>query len=455
MRILIVDDEAKLRTEVRYILEEEGYAVDEAAEGHEALSRIRNVSYSVVLLDIRMPGLSGIDLIERIRDINTELPIIMISAYANIENIVGSVKNGAIDFIEKPYREERLLFSISSILEKQDLYTKNRALSRNIKSLQKQVSSIPQIIGESAEIKRLKDSISQAARHDVTVLITGESGTGKELVAQSIFINSQNFEHKMLTLNCASIQENLIESELFGHRKGAFTGAVKDRDGLFKSASGGTLFLDEIGEMPLGTQAKLLRALESQRILPVGADLEEDISVKLIAATNKNLEEEVSRGRFREDLFYRLDYLRIHTPPLRSHPEDIPLNATHFIKEFCFAHNSPLKKLSPDAVKVLQNHDWPGNVRELKNVLVKLITGNESETISALSVEFFLGKQPSGITKTTPFERTLRDATADFQKQFILEALNQNDGNVTETARVLGENRSHFYRRLKKLQIVF
>jgi two-component system nitrogen regulation response regulator NtrX len=364
--ILIIDDEKAILKTLSEILSFEGYKVDEAADGEEGIKKFKDKSFDLVLCDIKMPKLDGIEFLEKAREINADIPIIMISGHGNIETAVEAVKKGAYDYISKPPDLNRLLITIRNAMDKSTLVTETKVLKRK-------ASKVQDMIGKSAPIKKIKDTIEKVAPTDARVLVTGENGAGKELVARWIHEKSNRATGPIVEVNCAAIPTELIESELFGHEKGSFTSAVKQRIGKFESANGGTLFLDEIGDMSIGAQAKVLRALQEGKITRVGADRDINVDVRVIAATNKDLLKEVELKNFRLDLYHRLSVILIHVPSLNDRREDIPLLVEKFLSDICTEYGTATKAISAEAVALLQQYNWTGNIRELRNVVERLI----------------------------------------------------------------------------------
>jgi DNA-binding NtrC family response regulator len=363
--ILVVDDEVSIRATLKEILEYEKFSVDEAADGAEALQKIANKSYDLILCDIKMPKMDGIEVLKSIMN-TTDIPVVMISGHGTIDTAVEAIKLGAFDYIAKPLDLNRLLITIRNALDRSILITETKVLKRKI-------NKNWEMIGESEGIKMVKDMIERVAQTDARVLITGENGTGKELVARWLHEKSNRANSTFIEVNCAAIPSELIESQLFGHEKGSFTSAIKQRKGDFELADGGTLFLDEIGDMSLSAQAKVLRALQENKITRVGGEKEISVNVRVIAATNKNLVEEIDRRNFREDLYHRLSVILIHVPPLHERKEDIPLLANHFIKDICESQGKPPMKIDQSAITELQKIRWTGNIRELRNVIERLV----------------------------------------------------------------------------------
>lgn len=367
-KVLIVDDEKSIRKTLRDILEFEKYDVDEAVDGLECVVKIKQNKYDVIVLDIKMPKMDGMDALDRIQALAAETPVVMISGHATIDTAVEAVKKGAFDFISKPPDLNRLLITLRNALDKSSLITEKKVLQRKILK-----TDTPEIIGESECIQHIKETIERVAPTDARVLVTGQNGTGKELVARWIHNKSPRAEKPIVEVNCAAIPSELIESELFGHEKGAFTSAVKQRIGKFEQANGGTIFLDEIGDMSLSAQAKVLRALQENKITRVGGDKEISVDVRVIAATNKDLLKQIAMGRFREDLYHRLAVIIIDVPPLNKRVDDIPLLVDHFTTSICRDYGISKKEFDRKALKKLQSFEWTGNIRELRNVVERLI----------------------------------------------------------------------------------
>ncbi len=373
--ILVIDDEKSIRNTLQEVLEYEKHKVDLATNGTEGLELFSNSSYDMVLCDIKMPGMDGIEVLEKLHEKASDVPVIMISGHGNIDTAVEAIKKGAYDFIEKPLDLNRLLVTIRNATERNDLVTETRVLKRKI-------SKTFEIVGESSAITRVKEIIERVAPTDARVLITGDNGTGKELVARWLHEKSQRASMPFVEVNCAAIPSELIESELFGHEKGAFTSAIKQRKGKFEQAHGGTLFLDEVGDMSLSAQAKVLRALQEHKVSRVGSDKDIEVDVRVITATNKNLKEEIAQKNFREDLYHRLSVIIIQVPALKERLEDIPLLAEYFIEQICTEYGRPKTIIQPDAIKDLQKMNWTGNIRELRNVLERLIILCDKEITS-------------------------------------------------------------------------
>lgn len=371
-KILIVDDERAIRNTLKEILEYENHQVDEAIDGAEGWEKIKNGSYDILLSDIKMPKMDGTELLDKVIAQGIDCPVIMISGHGTIETAVECIKKGAYDFIAKPLDLNRLMITMRNALDKSDLI-------QETKILKKKVNKTVDMVGESPAIRKVKDMIERVAPTDARILITGPNGTGKELVARWVHAKSQRGASPLIEVNCAAIPSELIESELFGHEKGAFTSAVKQRKGQFELADGGTLFLDEIGDMSLSAQAKVLRALQENKITRVGGEKEISVDVRIIAATNKNLREEIEKGQFREDLYHRLSVIIIEVPSLNERKEDIPLLADYFLELICGDYGMPVKKITQEAISELQKHNWTGNIREFRNVVERLIILSNKE----------------------------------------------------------------------------
>ncbi|MRN17126.1 sigma-54-dependent Fis family transcriptional regulator [Riemerella anatipestifer] len=379
-KILIVEDEKAISGLLKNILSEEvkDYEILVADDGLEAYKLIEKEDFSLVISDIKMPKVSGTELLQKVLEIKPDTAFVMIPAHGDINTAVQCLKQGAYDFIEKPIDLNRLITSVRNTLERKELKASNQILKKENTQLKKKVNKKYQMIGSSEALKKIQDMIDKVAPSDARVLITGPNGAGKELVAHALHSQSERSKGPMVEVNCAAIPSELIESELFGHMKGSFTGAVKDKSGKFEQANGGTIFLDEIGDMSLVAQAKVLRALQEHKVSPVGSDKEIKIDVRVLAATNKNLQKEIEEGRFREDLYHRLSVIEIQVPALNDRKEDIPLLVEHFAQNIASENGSPVKEFSKEALKALQNYDWTGNIRELRNVVERLIILGEN-----------------------------------------------------------------------------
>ena len=383
-KVLIVDDDKSIRRTLRDILEFEKYKVEESPDGLDAIVKIKQNSYDVIILDIKMPKMDGMEAIERIQLLSPDTPVVMISGHGNIDTAVEAVKKGAFDFIQKPPDLNRLLITLRNAMDKSSLITEKKVLQRKVKKVQ-----VQEIVGDSAPIKQILNTIERVAPTDARVLVTGQNGTGKELVARWLHAKSKRSDHPIIEVNCAAIPSELIESELFGHEKGSFTSAHKQRVGKFELANGGTLFLDEIGDMSLSAQAKVLRALQENRITRVGGDKSIPVDVRVVAATNKNLRAEISQGKFREDLYHRLAVIIVDVPSLNERASDIPILVDHFIQIICNEYGIAKKSIAPQAVKNLAKVNWTGNIRELRNVVERLIILS-GDTISKKDVDDYV-----------------------------------------------------------------
>jgi two-component system, NtrC family, nitrogen regulation response regulator NtrX len=446
-KILIVDDEASIRKSLKGILEDEGYTTSQAESGEACLELVRQQAFDVVLLDIWLPGIDGLETLEKIRDLEGAPEVIMISGHGTIETAVRATKLGAFDFLEKPLSLEKTLILVKNAVDSRRLRDENRDLKR-------QLTPKSVIVGDSVPMKALRQQIQIMAPTNGRVLIYGESGTGKELVAHAIHLQSTRRDAMFVEVHCAAIPEDLIESELFGHRRGSFAGAITDKDGTFQKAHGGTLFLDEVGDMSLKTQAKVLRTLDEQRFVPVGGNEAITVDVRVIASTNKDLEDEISKGNFREDLFYRLNVIPFSVPPLREHVEDVPLLVRHFLKEFSTTYGRRPREITEDAMDVLLRYSWPGNVRELRNVIERIVIMNPTTLrFERKHLPQLLRRDGSRRGAGAEFS-TLHQARAAYERDYILKKLDENHGNVSRTAEVLGLERSHLYRKMKTLGIV-
>jgi two-component system nitrogen regulation response regulator NtrX len=444
--ILIVDDESTIRQSLQGVLEDEGYQISLAESGEECLDILRKHAFDLALLDVWLPGMDGLETLEKIREIENAPEIIMISGHGTIETAVRATKLGAYDFLEKPLSIDKTVILIKHAIDARRLRQENRDLKR-------QLAPRGVIAGESIPMKALRQQIQIMAPTNGRVLIYGESGTGKELVANAIHANSLRKDEMFVEVNCAAIPEDLIESELFGHRKGSFPSANNDKEGKLQKAHGGTLFLDEIGDMSLKTQSKVLRTLDEQRFSPLGSEEPITVDVRVIASTNKDLEEEISKGNFREDLFYRLNVIPFSVPPLRERKEDIPLLARYFLKDFSATYGRRPREITDDAIDTLMRYSWPGNVRELRNVIERIVIMNPTTT------RFERKHLPplvyrDGTRRAAGVEfSTLHQVRSAYERDYILKKMDENHGNVSRTAEVLGLERSHLYRKMKTLGI--
>ncbi len=448
-RILVVDDEAAILHSLSGVLEDEGYEVATASSGEQALERMEADDPDLVLLDVWLPGKDGLETLAALRERYADLPVLMMSGHGTIETAVKATKLGAFDFIEKPLNLDKVLLAIENALRASRLAQENRYLREHAQR--------PYTMeGGSPALTELREQIRVVGPTRASVLITGENGSGKELVARAIHAASRRADGPFVEVNCAAIPEELIESELFGHEKGAFTGAARRRRGKFDLADGGTLFLDEIGDMTLKTQAKILRVLQEMRFERVGGSRTHEVDVRVIAATNKDLEAEIQAGRFREDLYYRLNVVPVHVPPLRERAEDIPALFEHFIALYCAEEKREPVAVAPEVPALLMRYGWPGNVRELKNVAERMVILCRSDTLTAADVppailrEVDPGAAPAG---PAPAGADLRDARRSFERQFIRQHLAACGGNVAQTAERIGLDKSSLYKKMKELEI--
>ncbi|OLC13591.1 MAG: Fis family transcriptional regulator [Candidatus Rokubacteria bacterium 13_1_40CM_69_27] len=439
--ILIVDDEPAIQATLRGVLEDEGYRVTAVGSGADALSVFADEAPELVFLDIWMPGKDGLETLADLKRLRPDVAVVMISGHGTIETAVRATRLGAYDFIEKPLSLEKTLLTVARALEHTRLERENATLRQRLEQRTK-------IIGDSPAIRQLSEQIATAAPTNGRVLIHGENGSGKELVARAIHALSARRDRPFVEVNCAAIPEELIESELFGHEKGAFTGALARRRGRFEMADGGTLFLDEIGDMSLKTQAKVLRALEEQAFERVGGRETIKVDVRVIAASNRDLTTLLGSG-FREDLFYRLNVIPIEAPPLRARKEDIPLLIDHFIRVFCAENGKRVKAVSGEALAYFLAYDWPGNVRELRNMVERLVIMTPGDVIGIDDLPVPIRPKEAPATGTEAGERSLREARDNFERAYILAELRANDWNMTRTAERLGIERSHLYRKIK------
>jgi two-component system nitrogen regulation response regulator NtrX len=442
--ILIVDDEPGVRTALTGVLRDEGYSVEAVASGEACLERVTRGPVDLIVLDVWLPGMDGLATLARLRERQVDAQVVLISGHGNIESAVRAIKLGAFDFVEKPLSLEKTVLVVRNALHQRRLEAENVALRARVDRHQT-------MVGESYAMRQLREQVAMAAPTKGRVLIYGENGTGKELVARAIHSLSRRRGGPFVEVNCAAIPEELIESELFGHVRGAFTGAVADRRGKFEVADGGTIFLDEIADMSLKTQAKVLRVLQQQTMEPVGSTTRIRVDARVLAATNKDLQAEIRGGRFREDLFFRLNVIPIFVPPLRDRREDIAQLAEYFMAEFAREYGRRVKSFEPGAIAVLQQYPWPGNVRELRNVIERLIIMAPGEAVSSASLSF-LDREAVPVAETAgaPAEPlTLHEARDRFERDLILRILAEQQGNMSRTAEVLGVERSNLYRKMK------
>jgi two-component system nitrogen regulation response regulator NtrX len=451
-RILVIDDEAAIRDSLKMTLEYEGYEFVGAPTGQEGLAIAERDAPDLVLLDVKMPGMDGIEVLERLRSISDALPVVVVSGHGTISTAVEATKKGAFDFIEKPFSSERVLVSLRNALAQRQLHDENR-------TLKKAVEVRHQMVGESAALRGVMAAIARAAPTNATVLIQGESGVGKELVARTIHRNSLRSRERFVQVNCAAIPEELIESELFGHEKGSFTGATEKQVGKFEQADRGTIFLDEVGDMSQKTQAKVLRVLQEGEVERLGSARTIKVDVRVIAATNKNLEEEIEKGHFREDLYFRLAVIPIQVPPLRERAEDIPLLVRHYMDGFSRENNMRPKRITQAALDALQRYRWKGNIRELRNTVERMIIMSGGETIDVGDLPGSVRSQggaPPMRTGADAFDArsgTLREFKDTAERAYLVAKLRENGWNISKTAEVIDTPRSNLYKKLEQYQI--
>lgn len=444
MTILIVDDERGIRETLRGVLEDEGFEVETVESGEDCLKAVEANNFACILLDIWLPGIDGLQTLKNLRENGNDSAVVMISGHGNIETAVNATKLGAFDFIEKPLSLEKTILTVKNAIKQRDLERTNAQLAE-------QLNQEYEMVGESVVMRALRKQIAIVAPTDGRVLISGESGTGKELVARAIHAQSKRKNAPFVEINSAAIPEDLVESELFGHTKGAFSGAMNSKKGKFEVADGATLFLDEIGDMSPRVQAKILRVLQEQRFEPIGSNAPVKVDVRVISATNQPLASLIENGDFRADLFYRLNVIPFQIPPLRERIEDIPHLVEHFNKKFSIEYGKKPKVFSNDAIEALQNYTWLGNIRELRNTIERVIIMVEKAKISADDLpEFSSTEEPPSSSFRFP---SFKDATDAYQREFILHKLTEADGNVSKAAELMGIDRSHLYRRMKNLGI--
>ena len=446
-KILVVDDEEIIRESLSYILRKEGYSVEEAANGKIAYEKLKEDSFDLVITDLEMPEMKGTALLEEIKNLHLRTSTIIITAFGSLETAISALRNGASDYILKPIEFDELLFKVKKLFEVQELLLENRFMK---KELQREYD-YHNIIGKSPAIKKIYEMITAVADADSTVLITGKSGSGKELVARALHFNSRRSSKPFIAVNCGAISENLIESELFGHKKGAFTGAISDKEGFMKASEGGTLFLDEIGDMPLQLQVKLLRAIQEREFTPVGTTSPIKINIRFLASTNQDLKELVSQGKFREDLYFRLNVVDIHLPSLKEREEDIPLLADHFVNKYRKHMNKPVKGISNEALRALVSHEWKGEVRELENVIERSMIFCKEDFITVKDLpEVF---RETGSQSDFSISGSLDESVKRFEREIITRALDANEFNKEKAAEALQVGLSTLYRKMKELNI--
>ncbi len=447
-RILVVDDEEIIRESLSYILKKEGFYVEEAANGKIALDKFRENNFDLVITDLEMPVMKGVELMEQVKTLNVQTAIMVITAFGSLETAISALRNGASDYILKPVEFDELIIKVRKLLELKSLLVENRILRQEVQ----RNYDYENFVGKSEAMKNIFNIIQTVADSESTVLISGNSGTGKELVARALHFNSRRKGKPFIAVNCGAISENLIESELFGHKKGAFTGAITDKEGLVKAADGGTLFLDEISDMPLLLQVKLLRTIQEKEYMPVGTTQAISINVRFIASTNRELKDEVTSGKFREDLFYRLNVIDIHLPSLKERKEDIPLLANHFLDKYRKEMNKSIIGINTEALKSLVEHEWKGEVRELENVIERAVIFCKEDFITQKDL-------PAGIylsnmaTDDGSASKSLVESVQIYEKGIILDALQKFNFNKDKTAEFLQLGLSTLYRKMKELNI--
>ncbi len=445
--ILLIDDEKEICESIKMILEYENYYVDYTIDSEKGIEKLKYNSYDTLLLDIQMPGKNGFEILDWIRQNEIDIKTIIISAHNSVENAVKATKLGAFDFLEKPIDRDKLLISVRNAINQNELLKEN-------KKLKKDLGLSDTFIGKNGAIIKILETVSRVAKTDSRVLITGENGTGKELIAREIHRQSSRNNKEFVEVNCAAIPNELIESELFGHEKGAFTGAIRQRIGKFEQANGGILFLDEIGDMSLNAQAKVLRAIEEGKIERVGGNSKISVDVRIIAATNKDLPQAIKEGHFREDLYHRLNVIPINIPPLRERKDDIPLLVEYFTKQICEKYNFPLKKITAEAITALQNMQWTGNVRELRNLIERIIIMIPKDSITDDDIYSLVPKSSSEFDNLLNISNSFQEFKEKAEKMFIIKQLEANNWNISKTAEALEIQRSHLYGKMKKYNIV-
>ena len=446
-KLLVVDDEDIIRESLSFVLKKEGYVVEEAENGKVAYDKLLEQPFDLVITDIEMPKMKGTQLIEEIKKINIQTSIIVVTAFGSLDTAITALRNGAADYILKPVEFDELLIKVKKLFEVKSLLLENRILKKEIQ----RNYDFEDIVGRSPSIRKVYEMIQTVAETDSSVLITGKSGTGKELVARSLHFKSKRQSKPFVAVNCGAIAENLIESELFGHKKGAFTGAISDKEGLIKAADGGTLFLDEISELPLPLQVKFLRAIQEREVTPVGSTIALPVNVRIIASTNRDLKEEIKTGKFREDLYYRLNVIEIPLPSLKEREEDIPLLADHFLNKYRTEMNKNIKGIDNEVIRALISYEWKGEVRELENVIERAVIfcKNDFITLKDLPETFSQASSTIDFSKLGSLEVAIRR----FEKEYILKALESNNNDKEKTSELLQVGLSTLYRKLKELEI--
>ncbi len=442
--ILVVEDEELMRSILRRLLETAGYEVVTADSAESGLAAFGENDIAATITDIRMSGMDGIEFLDRIKNVDADALVVIMTAYSSVDSAVAALRKGAYDYVTKPFVNEDLIQTVRNAIKQRELFRENRALRRELN----RQYTFSEIVGKSDSLERIFTLVRKVADTNANILIQGESGTGKELIARAIHLNSGRATQSFLAVNCGALPESLLESELFGHTKGSFTGAVADKKGLFRSASGGTLFLDEVGEMPLSLQVKLLRSLQEHEVTPVGSATPIKFDARIIAATNKNLEDEVKENRFREDLFYRLNVIEMTVPPLRDRREDIPLLAKHFAAKSARNQNSAEKAITSDAVRTLAAYDWPGNVRELENAVERafILSGPEID-VESLPAKVQEAASHSFLSRD---DESFRPTLEELERRYLMEVLASVGEDKVKAANILGIDLSTLYRKLKR-----
>ena len=457
--VLVVDDEAVVRKAMERILGKEGMEVESCSSGYSAIQRMQEKEFDLVITDLKMPGMSGMEVLRTVRILQPDTPVIIITGYATVDTAVEAIQNGAFDYLAKPFTPEQITEKVRKAIARKAVLIKDVYVSRDLG----EYPGLDMFVGESKQMQKVYRRIIQVAPTDSTVLITGESGTGKELVARAIHLNSRRRNQPFVAVDCTALAENLLESELFGHVKGSFTGAIQTKAGLFKVADKGTLFLDEVANMSLATQAKLLRVVQEREVIPIGGTTPIPIDIRLVAATNRNLRELVNEGKFREDLFFRLNIIPVDLPPLRERTGDLPLLVAHFVRKYSEDVGKDIRGLTPEAMAVLEAYDFPGNVRELENLIERAVVLATDDLIHKDDLELNIsGAEPREALDLTPrtaeelkeLKRTIRSqAVEPIEKAFVLSALERNDWNITRAAEDTGMLRPNFQALMKKLGI--
>ena len=447
-RILVVDDEQIIRESLSFILKKEGYSVEEAGNGKDALAKHELNAFDIIITDIEMPEMKGVELLKQIRQRTPQALVVIITAFGSVETAVQALREGAADYILKPINFDDLLYRVKKLCDYHALVLENSLLRQELQ----RTYDFEQIIGQSMPMKKVFEVIKRVARSEGTVLITGKSGTGKELVARAIHYNSPRREKRFVPINCGAIVDTLFESELFGHKRGSFTGATMDKEGLLKVADGGSVFLDEVSEIPIQLQVKLLRALEQKEITPVGMTDPINIDVRIIAATNRDLRKEVENGKFRDDLYYRLNVVEIDLPSLKERPEDIPVLAQHFLEAFKKQMSKPIQGFTNEAMRALLQYQWKGEVRELENVIERAAIFCDEDFIGLEHLPEYM-RPAEDIPSISTGHGTLKDAVRSFERQFIQQTLSVCGQNKETAAKVLGVSLSSLYRKIEELQI--